>query len=212
MSLERATNRLERIDFLFRSNQAIYANLEIELTVLREAIEDDIEYERLYLYPKKIKELPLTVATDWAATLTSFPSPEMRFEIDSGVDWYALGHHTAAIFHFMRVVEYALRATAKVKLPKGKLIEWSEWQHVLTAMGQKVEVAKQSKRGTKKAAELDFYSGALSHFAGFKDMYGDSVMHVRREYKDWEAKIAMRHVRDFLNKLSTKIGESRMGL
>jgi hypothetical protein len=72
-------------------------------------------------------------------------------------------------------------------------------------MGKKVEVAKQSSRGTKKAVELDFYSGALSHFAGFKDMYRDSVMHVRREYKDWEAEIAMRQMWDFMNKLSTRV-------
>jgi len=109
----------------------------------------------------------------------------------------------------MRVVEYGLRAMAnnlKVKLPGKKRIEWSEWQHVLTAMGKRVELAKQSPRGIKKVAELDLYSGALEHFAGFKDMYRDSVMHVRREYKDHDAEMAMRHVRDFMNKLSTRIG------
>jgi hypothetical protein len=75
----------------------------------------------------------------------------------------------------------------------------------LNAIDDKVETAKQSSRGPKKAAELDFYSGALHHFAGFKDMYRDSVMHVRREYEDWEGEMAMRHVRDFMNKLSTKM-------
>jgi hypothetical protein len=146
--------------------------------------------------------------------LAAFPLKEMEFEILSGADCYALGHPTAAIFHFMRVVEYGLRAAAqklRVTLPKNKRIEWSEWQHVLTAMSKKVEAAKQSSRGSKKAAELDFYSGALHHFEGFRDMYRDSVMHVRREYQDWEAEMAMRQVRDFMNKLSTRVGTSATG-
>jgi hypothetical protein len=208
MALTSSNDRLDRINFLFRSGAATYTSIETELVVLRQSIEDDIKFDRFYHYPKAVAEVPIRFRTDWAPTLAAFPSKGMEFEILSGADCYALGQHTAAIFHFMRVVEYALRATAKklrVKLPKNKSIEWSEWQHVLTAMGTKVEAAKQSSRGTKKAAELDFYSGALSHFAGFKDMYRDSVMHVRREYKDWEAEIAMRHVRDFMNKLSTRV-------
>jgi hypothetical protein len=207
MDLTAAENRLVRITQSIKIGTSFQAMFN-ELKVLKESVEDDITYERFYHYPKKVAEIPIRVAADWAATLAAFPSAEMRFEIESGVDCFALGHHTAAIFHFMRVVEYGLRATAKklrARLPKNKRIEWSEWQVVLTAMEKKVEIAKQSVRGKKKAAELDFYSGALSHFAGFKDMYRDSVMHVRREYADWEAEMAMRNVRDFMNKLSTRV-------
>jgi len=153
--------------------------------------------------------LAMNTELDWRDTLAAFPSEDMKFEVFSGVDCSALGHHTAAIFHFMRIVEYGLRATAKklrVRLPKGKTVEWSEWKHVIDAIGKKVGAAKQTSRGPRKAADLDFYSGVLNHFEGFKNMYRDSVMHVRREYKDWEAEMAMRHVRDFMNKLSTRIG------
>jgi hypothetical protein len=207
IELESAKNRLERIERMLKG-LVHYEMIQNELITLRQCIEDDIKYERLYHYPKKVAELPICFATDWSATLTAFPGEAMRFEISSGVDCFALGHHTAAIFHFMRVVEYGLRAMAKalrVKLPKNKLIEWSEWQHILTAMEKKVADARQSRRGPKKAAELDFYSGALQYFAGFKDMYRDSVMHVRRAYEAWEAEIAMRQVRDFMNKLSTRV-------
>jgi hypothetical protein len=209
MALTSANDRLDRISILFKSGAATYTNIETEMVVLRQAIEDDLKYDRFYHYPKAVAELPLRIDADWAATLAAFPSKEMRFEIQSGVDCYALGHSTAAIFHFMRVVERGLRATAKklrVKLPgKNQRVDFSEWQHVLTAIRKKIDAAKQMSRGNKKVAELEFYSGALEHFAGFKDMFRDSVMHVRHEYKDADAEMAMRHVRDFMNRLSTRV-------
>jgi hypothetical protein len=215
MSLNSANDRLERISFLFRSGGATYTNIETEMVVLRQAIEDDLKYYRFYHYPKKVSEVPITFRTDWAETLAAFPSKGMEFEILSGADCYALGHPTAAIFHFMRVAEFGLRALArerKVRLGNNKPIEWGTWNDLISKIdGTARTIAQKWKAGPRKDAALDFYSGAVQNFNGFKDQYRNVVMHVRREYKDLEAEIAMRQVRDFMNKLSTKIGESTKG-
>jgi hypothetical protein len=113
MTLTSANDRLDRISILFKSGAATYTSIETEMVVLRQAIEDDFKYDRFYHYPKKVSEVPITFRTDWAATLAAFPSKGMEFEILSGADCFGLGHPTAAIFHFMRVAEFGLRALAR---------------------------------------------------------------------------------------------------
>jgi hypothetical protein len=210
MSLESAADRLERIRTMFNRGFS-YQDVEAELVFLRETIEDAIKFERFYHYPKALAELPLRIDADWAATLAAFPSKDVRFEIQSGVDCYALGHSTAAIFHLMRVVEYGLRALArerKVKLDKKKPIEWATWNTIL----DKLELAQKTIRlkwvaGDKKDAALGFYSGTLAGLHSFKDNYRNMVMHVRKPYDAEDAAKAMRQVRDFMNGISEKVGE-----
>jgi len=61
--------------------------------------------------------------------------------------------------------------------------------------------------GQKRDAARDFYSGAVHHFEGFKDKYRNAVMHMRRNYDELDALRSVNQVRDFMNGLSTKIGE-----
>jgi hypothetical protein len=213
MSLQSADHRLERILTAFRLAPAAISYPEItqELTVLKQAIEDDIQYERFYHYPQTSGSLVLRVEADWAQTIQAFPSAQMRSEIDAGVDCYALQQTTAAVFHFMRIAEYGLRALGKerrIQLPKNKPIEWAMWNEILIEIDKAKKLIEQKAAGAKKDAALDFYSGALANFSGFKDQYRNMVMHVRRIYTPIEAEMAMRQVRDFMNKLSSKIGEN----
>lgn len=207
LDLPTAETRIRRISAWF-SGPVSYSALGDELKILRQAVDDDVRNEYFYHYPRELASFPIATVVHWKQTLDSFPSTEVKFEITSGADCYALGHPTAAIFHFMRVAEIGLRAIAKklrVRLPKGKPVAWSEWGNVIDAIDGKVRAAKQMTRGPKKAAELDFYSGLLGSLQGFKDMFRDNVMHYRREYKAPEAETAMRYVRDFMNKLSTRV-------
>jgi hypothetical protein len=212
MSLQGAENRLERITVLMRTGTN-YAALHTALKVLRESIEDDVKYERFYHYPKEAGNLSLRTDADWNKTLLAFPSKDMYFEIHSGMDCMALQHPTSAIFHFMRVAEFGLRALAKerrVKLPKHP-IEWATWQDLIREIDNQVKKFANTARGSKKDDALGFYSGAIAHFTGFKDQYRNSVMHVRKAYLQADAEMAMRQVRDFMNGLSEKIGEQTKG-
>ena len=208
MRLTGAENRLGRIATAFRQGTN-YAGLAQELKVLREAIDDDIQYERFYHYPKEAGNLLLRYTVDWAATLAAYPSKDMDLEIKSAVDCMALTQPTAAIFHFMRIAEFGLRALARdqrVKLPK-YAIEWATWQELIREIENQVKKINAKPRSAKKDAALEFYNGALAGFSGFKDMYRNSVMHIRKAYELPDAEMAMRQVRDFMNRLSAKIGE-----
>lgn len=213
MNLIGAKNRLERIGINFKLGITYHA-LSTELVVLKQAIEDDVKLEYFYHYPKKFADIFNDRDKDWEKTLKAFPSKAVRFEIESGIDTYALGHPTAAVFHFMRIAEFGLRALArvcKVKLKKGP-IEWQTWQDLITAINKRAEQILQNQRkGPKKDAALGFYNGAVQHFAGFKDQYRNAVSHARVVYAPWQAEMAMRQVRDFMNSLSEKIGENAKG-
>jgi hypothetical protein len=211
MSLQSAENRLQRI-FGQLNGSTSYEVMHLELAVLKQSIEDDIQYERFYHYPHVLGEVVLKIQSDWAPTIKAFPM--VLSEIQAGVDCYALGQPTAAIFHFMRVAEYGLRALARerrVRLPRNKPIEWGMWAEIISQIDAAKKKIEQKRAGLKKDAALDFYSGAIAHFNGFKDQYRNSVMHVRKAYEPFEAEIAMRQVRDFMNKLSAKVGETTRG-
>ena len=88
---------------------------------------------------------------------------------------YVLERNTACVFHSMRVAEVGLRAFArrvKVQMPKGKKIEWAQWQEVLREIRKKIDLMGQSaKPGPVKDDLMDFYNGAYGQFMGFKDEF-----------------------------------------
>lgn len=141
---------------------------------------------------------------------SQFPSADRDIR-DAG-NAYAVGLHTAAVFHVMRVAEIGLRVFAKhlkVKLPKKRgPIEWAQWEDVLKEISTKIDLLA-LKPGTrpKKSADRAFYRGVLAEFQGFKDMYRNDVMHARRTYDQYEAASALERVGEFMQRLGTRIHE-----
>ncbi len=111
----------------------------------------------------------------------------------------------------MRVAEIGMRALARrmrVKLPKGKRLEWGEWHMILKEMSKKTDVIGQTARaGPSKDKILEFYSGAIGQFNGFKDEFRNQVMHVRKTYDEFDAEKSLTRVRDFMQKLAARIDE-----
>lgn len=213
MLLQGADNRLGRLYTALGNPHLTYAELTSELSTLREAIDDDLQFERFFHYRKAKGFLLLRRSGDWQPTIKAFPITEK--EIDDALDCYATEHDTACVFHLMRVAEYGLRALAKerkVVMPKNKLIEWSAWQEIIREITKSAEASwGNASPGPKKGAALDFYSGAIGGFHAFKDKYRNAVMHVRSRYDEHEALQAINQVRDFMNGLSRKIGETTKG-
>lgn len=213
MSLETAEKRILRIGAWLASSVS-YSALFNELVILKQAIDDDVMFERFYHYPKTLSELPMSIELDWRQTLIAFPG--LKSEIFSGVDCYALKHPTASIFHLMRVAEHGLRALAaerKIRtIGKKKPIEWAAWQEILTHLERaRQEIGSTWKAGAKKDAALGFYSGALHCLHSFKDKYRNLVTHVRKTYEMEDAAKVMRQVRDFMNDISMRVGETTRG-
>ncbi len=109
----------------------------------------------------------------------------------------------------MRIAEVGLRALAKerrIKLPK-KPLEWANWQDIINAIRTEVKRIANAEAGPKRDAALNFYQGALGEFEAFKDVYRNQVMHVREMYEEEAALHTLNHVREFMRRLSNKIGE-----
>ena len=130
-----------------------------ELAALRENFVIGLRYVRLYLYPKEKSLLIIQHEVDWKKTWYQFR--EVRDDIISAIDCYAMGHNTACVFHLMRVAERGLRALAKerqVTWPKHP-IEWATWQDILGEIEKKVKPVSSWPRGEKRDAALGFYMG-----------------------------------------------------
>lgn len=145
----------------------------------------------------------------WAYIWKQFPDSQL--DCEEAIYCYALERHTACIFHSMRVAEIGLRGLArrmKVKLPKGKKLEWAEWQLILREMSKKTEfIGQTTSAGPRKDELLEFYSGAIGQFNGFKDEFRNQVMHVRKTYDEFDSERALVRVRDFMEKLAGKIDQ-----
>jgi len=214
LELDAVADRVERFQVKLRAKKPLHlTELQAEIRVLRETFEDGFRFKYFYLYPRDRVQQVLLLESDWAPTIKAFPSA--RAEIMDAVDCYGLDKCTASVFHLMRVAEYGLRALARerrVRLPKGKPLEWGTWQDLIKGVKAEAEtIGKTKKAGARKDAALDFYNGAVAHFDGFKDQFRNVVMHVRKRYDSREADQALHQVRVFMNELSRMIGDETKG-
>ena len=147
---------------------------------------------------------------------TRHPFTSVRADIRSAGTCLALDLNTAAVYHAMRVAEIGLRALARhprvrITNSKGKKqpVEWEEWQTVLREIESAIEQKYPQSGATKKtkAANREFYRGLLAELQGFKDMYRNHVMHVRKDYTFPVAHEAVTNVGAFMRRLSTRVRE-----
>lgn len=111
----------------------------------------------------------------------------------------------------MRIAEYGLRALAHERqiAIAGRRLEWQTWGTLIDQVTASVRALSGSmSAGPQKDAALAFYNGGLAHLNAFKDKYRNVTMHVRGRYDEIEALAALNHVREFMNGLSAKIGET----
>jgi hypothetical protein len=189
-----------------------YAEYETELRVLRETIEFELKESFCYYYPKAKAALLRRIPADWKATNEKFKTA--RRDIAAAVDCYASGQNTACVFHLMRIAEYGLRALARerrVRLPKQRPIEWATWEAILQQLDKEVKKVANRKPGPARTKALEFYQGALGEFGAFKDVYRNEVMHAREFYDEHRALSVLLHVREFMERLSSRIGEESTG-
>jgi hypothetical protein len=207
--LDAASHRLQRFIDKLKDGNCSVGDYKQEMRTLREAIEDDSK-TRYFIYVNKVKSKAINnIDINWKNTRAKFDSA--RLDIEQGVNCYASDNSTAAIFHFMRVAELGLRALAKergVKLPNGRPIDWADWQEIIVQINKKIEELANKKRGPARASALEFYRGAMGSFESFKDVYRNNVMHSRVHYDELQAESVMRHVQEFMERLSAKIGEN----
>jgi hypothetical protein len=124
-----------------------------ELRVLKETIDKGLDGQLVYRYPAAKKQIIFNWKTDWAAALKKFPSASQ--DIVAAVDLWALGHSTASVFHFMRVLEHGLRALAA---DVGKAFDVQNWQNIIDQIESEIRyLRKTMAAGQAKSNVSNFY-------------------------------------------------------
>jgi hypothetical protein len=126
--------------------------------------------------------------------------------------------NTAAVFHLMRAAEFGLRALAmdrKVEF-SDKPIEHKEWGQILPSLET---VVRQWKDGTVPASrwpdhfirekQIRFYHEAIQELRSFNEAWRSHVSHADQHafYDNPQAASIYGHVREFMQKLATRISE-----
>jgi hypothetical protein len=185
-----------------------------ELTVLRQAVESDLEKHTFAFVPPE-KAKVLNRIEEWKPIGEAVP--ESQTDIHDAIECYALEQNTASVFHLMRTVEWGLRAfcyhlgfknvrstikkTGKVEVTP---IEYSTWEGILSQLrGRITDKLNRVRRGVRKQQLQEFYNSAVSEVEAFKDAWRNHVMHTRRVYTAEDAQAIMAHVKRFMSLLVT---------
>ncbi|HVT57181.1 MAG TPA: hypothetical protein VHR45_02170 [Thermoanaerobaculia bacterium] len=133
-------------------------------------------------------------------------------DIKGAGNCFASGLYTATVFHLMRAVEIALRVLARdLKIEFHEPLEFQEWATLIDKIQAEAnEFCDKRIQGRKAKTEArDFYNGAIGEFRAFKDAWRNHVMHTRESYDMDLAQSVMNHVREFMQRLSRRLSESR---
>jgi hypothetical protein len=109
----------------------------------------------------------------------------------------------------MRISEIGMRSLARereVSFPRQPL-EWAEWENIIDQIESKAkQVVPALTKGPERDAARAFYTAAVAQLRSFKETR-NRVMHMRGGFDELDAQRSINQVRDFMNGLSSKIGE-----
>ncbi len=126
-------------------------------------------------------------------------------ELRSAGNAYACGLPTACVFHCMRGLEHALSALAR-----DVGITWTkeQWHTIIEMIEAAIEKERKSlPKGVEKDDRLHFLSQAAKEFFYFKDGWRNHVAHNKVNYESAQALQTLVHVRDFAERLCSKLAE-----
>lgn len=127
------------------------------------------------------------------------------YDIKEAGNCYAVGRNTGAVFHLMRVLEIGLGVLAgQFKIP----CDHTNWETVINRVEKAIaDLDKDPNRPSTWRDDREFYSQCASHFRVLKDAWRNHTMHARGKYDEGEAESILRNVRDFIQKLATRLHE-----
>ena len=206
--LQTVHDRVERIFVATRPNQILsWTETARQMQAVLEAFEDDTRFLYLYCYPREKAQRFLRCQAEWEATLRAFPN--LKGDIETAIDLYALGHNLACVFHLMRVGEIGVQQFGKklgVSLTRitGTRLADLTWHQILDAMNPKLKAMPQKTASAK--ARHERYTAIQNHLYGVKDAWRNPTMHPRKAgYNDLETLDIINHVRSFMNELASVV-------
>ena len=148
---------VDRLRYWTERKDKKWDELDARARGLRDAIVTEFKDYLAYLYPRDKGKTFNGWRKEWEKALTAFP--DVQRDAFCATDCYALGHDVASVFHSMRVAEIGLRALAterRIKLPKGKPVEWATWQEIIRELDKEIAAIGKKPAGKTKDAALEF--------------------------------------------------------
>jgi hypothetical protein len=199
-----ARDRIERFSRLIAKPSTTNRDVHYQIKALRDALDDGLKGQLLYRYPSAKAEVLVSWKRDWQAVVTCFPDAEV--DIKAGVDIWALGHHTASVFHMMRVLEHGLGALAR---NVGRVFDIQNWYNIINEIEAAIRQEDRTlPRGSEKNGRLRFLSEAAKEFSYFKDGWRNYVSHNKCAYDEHQAQSVMEHTRHFMTILASNLSST----
>ena len=165
---------------------------------LAERVEDQFKHRVIFFVPfGRVKYLPSSNPLFGDLVQSSFP--EMTADIEDAGFCLCFGRWTAAVYHLMRVMEFALnRLGKKLKIPQ-KEIQGKTWGEILNRIDTAIGGMK------KRTGRHELYSETAAHLRHVKNAWRDPTMHNRRRYNEDEAAAIFAGVNNFVKSLGIAI-------
>lgn len=188
--------------YSFANSKCTYQELWMRVTALRETMEDELRGRKLLLVPGLKTEYCDRKDLFGQEVFEAFPSAED--DIKEAGNSYAVGLHTACVFHLMRVLECGLRVLAD---DLGVVCEVENWGRFIEKIEGQIKIIRELGRKSPQFDRVPFYSECAVEFGYFKDAWRNHVMHARRSYSENESKKIMEHVENFMRRLAREVQE-----
>jgi hypothetical protein len=203
--LHASIDRLDRVVEYANDPDCHIDDLADLLDTLLEVMEGELRRKLFFSLPSEDMRFYQHPELVFPATLKAFPSA--KHDIKEACRCYALEVNTACVFHSMAVAQTGLHALAgELGVAFSYSLDLAEWQAVIEAIENKLEPMRHLPRA-ERAEILPFYSECAVQFRYFKDAWRNHVCHMREVYDRDQAHSILLHVRDFMEKLSTRIKE-----
>ncbi len=215
-------NTLKGIDRIIDLPDSEYygSNIEQLLGEVTRRLDDEIESLQFIYVPKD--KIVYYRAGDLFGIAEKFPLANDEARLAGNC--FATGHHTACVFHLMRVVEIGAKAmVVALKVQKHlivtshlngkkqvvkKPVELCDWNTLKIGLQKALtEMEQGGKTSVLKKEKLEFFSHAVSQFGLFKDAWRNKVAHSQKEYQPGETLDIMNNVRHFMQHLSERVAE-----
>jgi hypothetical protein len=125
-----------------------------------------------------------------------FGFPEMHNDIVDAGWCLGVGRPTAAVFHLMRIMEFAVRRLSKRLKISAKGIQFKNWGDILGPINDAVGKIK------TRTARSDRYSEIVAHLGHATKGWRNTTMHVRRRFTPSQALAIFENVKTFVKSLA----------
>lgn len=207
LGFDSTVRQINRLEQLIRANQGfVIEDVELWDVVRPAAVEmgvrflEEIGAVHAYHLSAQDQSLYLEPTKDWRDALDKFPSA--LNDVQEAGRCLALGRHTAAVFHAMRILEFGL---APLGSQFSVSTDRATWHRIIEQIHDAIEAKSLAMGGGW--ADQSFYSDAATQMTFFKDAWRNHVMHARVTFNEETAPPVIEYVRRFMAHLATKLAE-----